>query len=220
MKEENKIEKKFLKKIGQKLSFAGENSLNKFGQKLPKIDKNKNMKSYSTKLAVNFVPTLYPKKSFCKPTFMQLNENHSIVENEKEDSDLDFISSSNSEYIDKSDSNRSSEISISSEENDKEEEKKLDKEIQINNISEFGLNNKNYGKIEDNKNKQISEKKVFKEDEDKNTLNILGSECSNKKTNSDEVDANKEKSNLIQNKISSKKGLSILDILKNKNNKK
>jgi len=70
MKEENKIEKKSVKKIGKKLSFAREKNLNKFGQNFPIIDKTKNLKSYSTKLAVNFVPTLNPKKSFCKPVFM------------------------------------------------------------------------------------------------------------------------------------------------------
>jgi len=86
----------------------------------------------------------------------------------------------------------------------------------------LGLNNKKNEKIEDKDIKQISEQKLFKEDDNKNNINIIGSKFCIKKTSNEEVDANdvnKSKINLIQDKNSSKKGLSILDILKNKNKK-
>lgn len=48
-----------------------------------KPQNKKNLRCYSTKLFINFVPKITPKKSFCKPTFFQLNEEEKKNENDK-----------------------------------------------------------------------------------------------------------------------------------------
>ena len=174
------------------------------------------MKAYSTKLFSNFVPTLRPKQSFCKPTFMQLNQNQHKFEIEKEDSELDVISSS--EGIDEydSDSNQSSSITSSNEENDKEEQKLPYNDIQKNNISPLGLNNINSDKDEDKIVQEFPEHKIF--NEDKSNLKLTSNNHNNNNNNTNDEQTNEIKvgniftQNII---IPKKKRLTILDILKN-----
>jgi hypothetical protein len=207
MNGENELEQKNLKKkIAKKHSLQEKTKTHNFNKHFPIIQKTKIMKAYSTKTISNFVPTLRPKQSFCKPTFMQLNKNQPKFENENEDSDLDEITSS--EGIDEldSDSNKSSSITSSNDENDKE--KHLYDDIQMNSISCFKLNNMNFDKDEDKIIKGISENKIFTED--KSNLQL---------TNNDNNNTNILVERNDENKIntSKKRCLSILDILKNKN---
>ena len=110
-----------------------------------KIQKSKKPRFYSTKLIVSFVPRLKPKKSFCKPTFFQLNEKERNNKNEKKSFELEKISSCDELEEDVP----SSEIE-SDEEEQKNNYEKEEKEDQSN----FLLN----------KNKPNIENKVYKED--------------------------------------------------------
>ena len=217
------LEQKTLKmKLVKKNSLQVKTKTHKLNKHFPILQKTKILKAYSTKLVSNFVPTLRPKQSFCKPAFMQLNQNQPKIEIEKEDSDLDIISSS--EGIDEldSESNQSSSMTSSNEEIDKEEEKLPDNDIQMNNISSFGLNSMN---VDIDKNKivqEIPEYKMF--NEEKNNLKL--NKINNNNINNNDAQANenknknknKENNNLTQNIINSKKRpLTILDVLKNKN---
>ena len=219
MNEENDLEQKKLKnKIVKKHSLHEKNKIHKFNKHFPILQKTKNMKAYSTKLVSNFVPTLRPKQSFCKPTFMQLNQNQPKIAIEKEDFDLEIISGS--EGIDEfnSESNKSSSMSSSNEEIDKEEEKLPDNDIQINNISFFGLNCMNVDKDENKIVKAIPEHKIFNEEKSNIKLTNNNNSNSNINTNDDQSNKNKENNNFSQNIITSqKKPLTILDVLKNKN---
>lgn len=219
MNGENELEQKNLKKkIVKKHSLQEKTATHKFNKHFPILQKTKNMKAYSTKLVSNFVPTLRPKQSFCKPTFMQLNQNQPKFEIEKEDSDLEIISSS--EGIDEFDldSNQSSSLTSSNEENNKEEEQFPDNDIQMNNISPFGLNNINVDKDKVKIVKELPEHKIF--NEDKSNLKLTSNNHSNinNSTNYDQTDENEINNSLIHNLIIPKrKRLTILDILKNKN---
>ena len=223
MNEEIDLEQKKLKmKIVKTNSLEVKTKIHKLNKHFPILQKTKYLKAYSTKLVSNFVPTLRPKQSFCKPAFMQLNQNQPKIEIEieKEDSDLDIISSS--EGIDEfeSESNQSSSMTSSNEEIDKEEEKLPDNDIQMNNISSFGLNCMNVG-IDKNKIVQeIPEYKMFNEEK----INLNLNKINNTNINNNDAQANENKNknkkinNLSQNIINSKKKpLTILDVLKNKN---
>jgi len=219
MNEENELEQKNLKKkIVKKHSLQEKTKTHKLNKHFPILQKAKIMKAYSTKLVSNFVPTLRPKQSFCKPTFMQLNQNQHKFEIEKEDSELDVISSS--EGIDEydSDSNQSSSITSSNEENDKEEEKLPYNDIQKNNISPLGLNNINSDKDEDKIVQEFPEHKIF--NEDKSNLKLISNNHYNNNNNTNDEQTNEIKVGNIYTQniiIPKKKRLTILDILKNKN---
>lgn len=204
MNEENDLEQKKLKnKIVKKHSLHEKNKIHKFNKHFPILQKTKNLKAYSTKLVSNFVPTLRPKESFCKPTFMQLNQNQPKLEIENEDSDFSIISSS--EGIDEidSNSNQSSFLTSSNDEIDKEEEKLPDKIVD---------------KGEDKIINEIPENKIF--NEDKSNSKLTNNDNNYNNTNDAQTNENKVNKNLTQNIITSiKRPLSIIDVLKNKNKK-
>ena len=148
-----------------------------FFNKFQIVQKNKKKHYYSTKLVSNFVPTIKPKQSFCKPTFFKLDENKdSETKKEKKSSELENISSCEEEDDSHSinNSNESSYLSSSSSENDiKEEENSINnsgKIIQKNNIfnlddikqtkkSQFSLLNVEKGNDNDNKSFYLDENK-------------------------------------------------------------
>lgn len=219
MNGENELEQKNLKKkIIKKHSLQEKTQIHKLNKNFPILHNSNVTKAYSTKLVSNFVPVLKPKKSFCKPAFMQLSQVQPKFEIEKEDSDLDVISSSEGIDESESDSNQSSSMTSSNDEIDKEEEKSPEYDIQKKDISDSEFSNQNVNKEEDKIVKEILEHKLY--NEDKNDLNLTNKENNNNNNNiNDEaIDENKVKNNLTQNIIiSNKKSLSILDILKNKN---
>jgi hypothetical protein len=88
---ENQAEKTFERSKQKKYTFQKNN--NKFDFK-KSFDQNKPKKQryYSTKIIINFVPQIKPKKSFCKPTFFQLNKDENNNENDRS-FELDKISS-------------------------------------------------------------------------------------------------------------------------------
>jgi hypothetical protein len=204
MNEKNELEQKNLKnKIIKKHSLQEKTKTHKYNKNFPILQKTKITKAFSTKHVSNFVPTLRPKESFCKPTFMQLNQNQPKLEIENEDSDFSIISSS--EGIDEidSNSNQSSFLTSSNDEIDKEEEKLPDKIVD---------------KGEDKIINEIPENKIF--NEDKSNSKLTNNDNNYNNTNDAQTNENKVNKNLTQNIITSiKRPLSIIDVLKNKNKK-
>ena len=141
------------------------------------LDKTKNQKAlrcYSTKLVVNFVPQLKPKKSFLKPTFFQLNKDDKD-ENEKS-FELDKISSC--EEVDDSESKGSSSI-MSDSQSDSENEN----EENINNNKKENENESGFT-LNDNK---IEEKNENLE-QNLNIEDILSESKKKKDSNEDEYE--------------------------------
>ncbi len=154
--EENKDceEKNIKRKVAKKLTFHEKDNKFILNKKFEKSIKPE-LRCYSTKLVSNFVPQLKPKKSFCKPTFFQLNENETKSDDENGDNLLDAISSC--EEVD-DDSVKSSSLSSSDDERNEEEEK--------NNITKFSLEN-NTNNIESklyNEDFSLNKKKEQEED--------------------------------------------------------
>jgi hypothetical protein len=169
---ENQAEKTFERSKQKKYTFQKNN--NKFDFK-KSFDQNKPKKQryYSTKIIINFVPQIKPKKSFCKPTFFQLNKDENNNENERS-FELDKISScdeiEDNESIESNES--SSSLSSSSDtENNKEENTDSNKKENGEELK-FTL---------DGSNKEISEPKISSE-------NILSSLKRKESSNADEYE--------------------------------
>ena len=167
---ENQAEKTFERSKQKKYTFQKNN--NKFDFK-KSFDQNKPKKQryYSTKIIINFVPQIKPKKSFCKPTFFQLNKDENNNENERS-FELDKISScdeiDDNESIESNES--SSSLSSSSDtENNKEENINVNKKENGEELK-FTL---------DGSNKEIFEQKISNE-------NILSSLKRKESSNADE----------------------------------
>jgi hypothetical protein len=167
---ENQAEKTFERSKQKKYTFQKNN--NKFDFK-KSFDQNKPKKQryYSTKIIINFVPQIKPKKSFCKPTFFQLNKDENNNENERS-FELDKISScdeiDDNESIE-SNENSSSLSSSSDTENNKEENINVNKKENGEELK-FTL---------DGSNKEIFEQKISNE-------NILSSLKRKESSNADE----------------------------------
>lgn len=114
MIEEHKTDhKNFKRSKFKKLSYQNQN-IKHFKNNFPIIKNNQKINKYhSTKLVVNFVPTIRPKKSFCKPTFFQLNQS-SLNEKQEDEKSFELDKISSCEEMDDSDSHESSIISSSS----------------------------------------------------------------------------------------------------------
>ena len=169
---ENQAEKTFERSKQKKYTFQKNN--NKFDFK-KSFDQNKPKKQryYSTNIIINFVPQIKPKKSFCKPTFFQLNKDENNNENERS-FELDKISScdeiDDNESIESNES--SSSLSSSSDtENNKEENTDSNKKENGEELK-FTL---------DGSNKEISEPKISSE-------NILSSLKRKESSNADEYE--------------------------------
>jgi hypothetical protein len=133
-------EEMFQRKNHKKKSFQSKGN-GTFFNKFQILKKNKKIQYYSTKVVANFVPTIKPKQSFCKPTFFLLDEKKDCeTKKEKKSFELEDISSCEEEDDSHSihNSDESSYLSSSSSEIDiKEEENNInnsDKIIQKNNI--------------------------------------------------------------------------------------
>jgi hypothetical protein len=169
---ENQAEKTFERSKQKKYTFQKNN--NKFDFK-KSFDQNKPKKQryYSTKIIINFVPQIKPKKSFCKPTFFQLNKDENNNENERS-FELDKISScdeiDDNESIESNES--SSSLSSSSDtENNKEENINVNKKENGEELK-FTL---------DGSNKEIFEQKISND-------NILSSLKRKESSNVDEYE--------------------------------
>ena len=176
LKEDNFQRKKY-----KKNSFQSQgNSV--FFNKFQILKKNKKIQCYSTKVVANFVPTIKPKQSFCKPTFFKLDENKDCeTKKEKKSFELEDISSceeEDSDSIHNHNSEESSYLSSSSSEKDIiEEENSInnsDKIIQKKNI--FNLDGIKQTKkiqfslfnvVKDNENENENNNKSFHLDENK-----------------------------------------------------
>ncbi len=137
-----------------------------FIKNFEKVQKPKKQRYYSTKLAVSFVPTLKPKKSFRKPTFLQLDETEAKNGNKENEKsfELEKISS-----CDENEDGDSSNLSSSDNESNKEEEKN-NYEVENKNNSNLDTNKPN---LENKVNKDDKEEPPIKEsledeDEDNN----------------------------------------------------
>ena len=173
-------EEMFQRKNHKKKSFQSKGN-GTFFNKFQILKKNKKIQYYSTKVVANFVPTIKPKQSFCKPTFFKLDENK-VCETKKEKKSFELEDISSCEEEDDShsihNSDESSYLSSSSSEIDiKEEENNInnsDKIIQKNNI--FNLDDiKQTKKVQfsllnvekDNDNDNKNDDKSFDLDENK-----------------------------------------------------
>ena len=84
---------KFRRTNNKKNSFQSKGN-GSFFNNFQIVKKNNKIQCFSTKVVVNFVPTIKPKQSFCKPTFFNLNENKdSEAKKEKKSFELEDISS-------------------------------------------------------------------------------------------------------------------------------
>ena len=163
-----------------------------FIKNFEKVQKPKKQRYYSTKLAVSFVPTLKPKKSFRKPTFLQLDETEAKNENKENEKsfELEKISS-----CDENEDGDSSNLSSSDIESNKEEEK-----------NNYEVENKNNSNLY--KNKPNLDNKVNKEDKEEPPI---------KESSEDEDENEDEDHNENERKKSSMKNLRK-EMLKIKNN--
>jgi hypothetical protein len=104
------------KKIKKNSFFAHKNNFN-LNKKFDVLQNAQSRRYYSTKIVSNFVPQLKPKKSFCKPTPFQLDEDSPIENDNDKSFELDKISSCD----EGEDSGQRSSLSSSFIESDKEE---------------------------------------------------------------------------------------------------
>ena len=213
----------------KKLSFNTLNKKTEFQRSAEKVNLQKG-RWHSSKLVVNFVPKLKPKKSFCKPTHFQLDDSEEKEEKkEKEQSlDLNIISS-----CDEGNSNdSSSNISSENEENDSDSEKEFeenhednDNDNEITSSAKNELNNNEYKGVKLKQNKKYKLDIYDKENEEKNNV------ISHKKENSSESDKihqNIQDKNSFQDKetintkndFSLNENITILDIISIKDKKK
>ena len=132
---EKKEERKFERPTVKKNTFQLNNDRFNLRKSFDKTKNPKALRYHSTKLVVNFVPQIKPKKSFLKPTFFQLNKDDKD-ENEKS-FELDKISSCD-EMDDDDESNDSSSI-MSSSSSDSENIKEEDNNNEKENEPEFTL---------------------------------------------------------------------------------
>lgn len=138
-------EKNIKRKVVKKNTFHEKDNKFILKKSFEKSMKPPKIRCYSTKLVRDFVPRIKPKKSFCKPTFFQLNENETKTDDENDNKyELDAISSC--EEVD-DESIKSSSLSSSGDERNEEKEEK-------NDITKFSLegNNTNF------------EQKIYNED--------------------------------------------------------
>ena len=170
---ENQAEKTFERSKQKKHTFQKDNNKLDFKKKFDQIHKPKKQRYYSTKIIINFVPQIKPKKSFCKPTFFQLNKDENNNENDRS-FELDKISScdeiDDNESIESNES--SSSLSSSSDtENNKEENTDSNKKENGEELK-FTL---------DGSNKEIFEQKISNE-------NILSSLKRKESSNANEYE--------------------------------
>ena len=156
-------------------------------------------RSHSTKLPNNFVPQLKPKKSFCKPTFFQLDENNTNNQQNEKIKEIEEVYSSSDD-----DDGEMEEVKVN---------------CPISSSSDFESDegqNENGPSNESNENEKNNnmklDAKLYKEDTDciieKNNDN---SNCNIDKT---KLELNLKNDKLTKNKYYTN---SIFDILANKN---
>ena len=170
---ENQAEKTFERSKQKKHTFQKNNNKFDFKKSFDQMHKPKKQRYYSTKIIINFVPQIKPKKSFCKPTFFQLNKDENNNENDRS-FELDKISScdeiEDNESIESNES--SSSLSSSSDtENNKEENINVNKKENGEELK-FTL---------DGSNKEIFEQKISND-------NILSSLKRKESSNADEYE--------------------------------
>jgi len=176
MNKEQGKEEKFRRTNNKKNSFQSKGN-GSFFNNFQILKKNNKIQCFSTKVVVNFVPTIKPKQSFCKPTFFNLNENKdSEPKKEKKSFELEDISSceegddSNSIH----NSHESSYLSSSASEKDiKEEENNINNSDKV--ISKNTLFNLDDNKME---NSCVKQAKKIK-------FNLLNLEKDNDDDNND-----------------------------------
>jgi hypothetical protein len=170
---ENQAEKTFERSKQKKHTFQKNNNKFDFKKSFDQMNKPKKQRYYSTKIIINFVPQIKPKKSFCKPTFFQLNKDENNNENDRS-FELDKISScdeiEDNESIESNESS-SSLSSASDTENNKEENTDSNKKENGEELK-FTL---------DGSNKEISQPKISSE-------NILSSLKRKESSNADEYE--------------------------------
>ena len=179
----------FCRKNNKKKSFQSKGNGN-FFHNFQILKKNKKIQCYSTKVVANFVPTIKPKQSFCKPTFFKLDENKdSENKKEKKSFELEDISSCEEEDDSHSiqNSHESSYLSSSSSEKDiKEEENSInnsDKIIPKNNIFNLDDHEMKSSYSKQTKKNQFSLLKVEKDNDNENDNNKSVHLDENKKNN-------------------------------------
>ena len=180
------------------------------------------IRSYSTKLISNFVPQLKPKKSFCKPTFFQLDETDSNTPQNEKINEIDEDNSSSDEENEISKDKKDNQPGSSSSDFESDEEQN---ENSPSNESD---------EIDDNNNKMKLGLKLYKEDDDcfqkknidcnienvnnNNIKNEFNLELNNVNNDDDKIksDVNLKQNNLTQKNIVVN---SIFDILSNNKKK-
>lgn len=187
-KEQNNEVNTFQRSSNKKNSYQTKGKVSFYNIQI--LKKNKKIQCYSSKVVVNFVPTIKPKQSFCKPTFFKLDENKdSEPKKEKKEFELEDISSCEEENDSHSiqSSHDSSILSSSSSENDiKEEENNInnsDKIVQKNNIFNLNDNQDNSTSVKQSKKIKFNLPKLDNDNdnddnksehfEEKNKKNIL-----------------------------------------------
>jgi hypothetical protein len=189
MKKELDKEEKFRRTNNKKNSFQSKGNGNFFNN-FQILKKNKKIKCFSTKVIVNFVPTIKPKQSFCKPTFLNLNANKdSESKKEKKSFELEDISSCEEDDDSNSiqNSDESSYLSSSDSEKDiKEEENNInnsDKLIQKSTIFNLDDNKKKYSCFKQTKNVKFNLCKLEKDDDNDNGNKSVDMDEKNNKSN-------------------------------------
>ena len=245
MKAEKKNNDKDIQRtILKKNTFIKQNNKFNLNQNFEILPKLKIFRYYSTKLIDNFVPQIKPKKSFCKPTFFQLDENELQTKRNEKYNELENISSCDEEDESQGNSYISSSSEFESDEVEKEKENKIctifeenenksNKKNLYNKLYEEDYNssiknNDGFNKNENiifKKNKDFFNNSNIKKDNNKHYskkefhlgLNSLDNKNNDGKSDKLTYDLNKKNINLSQKKFFSK---SILEILSNKNVKK
>ena len=186
-------EEKFRRTNNKKNSFHSKGK-GSFFNNFQILKKNYKIQYFSTKVVVNFVPTIKPKQSFCKPTFFNLNESKdSKPKKEKKSFELEDISSCEEEDDSNSihNSHESSYLSSSSSEKDIKEE-----ENNINNSEKVMPKNTlfNLDDKKDNKMKYSCVKQTKKI-----KFNLLNLEKDNDDDNNDNKSVHLEEKNKKKN---------------------
>ena len=167
---ENKEERKFERPKGKKNTAQLNSDKYNLKKSFEQTKNPKAVRCFSTKLVINFVPKLKPRKSYCRPTHFQLNNDNN---NNEKSFELDKISSCDDDDESKDSSSLMS--SSSDIECDKEENINNNNKKKLKNKSNCSLNNhiKKTENIEQDLNKgdilsDIKKKKKSSDDEYKN----------------------------------------------------
>ena len=170
---ENQAEKTFERSKQKKYTFQKNNNKFDFKKSFDQMNKPKKQRYYSTKIIINFVPQIKPKKSFCKPTFFQLNKDENNNENDRSFELDKILSCDEIEDNESIESNESSSSLSSSSDTENNKEENIDSNKKENGEElKFTL---------DGSNKEIIEPKISNE-------NIFSSLKRKESSNADEYE--------------------------------